>query len=162
MSDRTVSPKRFLRQLSGATATAAAYQKAAADGTLHMLGAKPSKARRAAQPERELQRAIAKYLDGLPGCGTNFRWFHVPNERRDAREAKRLAGEGVKAGVPDIVIVLTAIADGPARVVFAEVKTPKGSLSVAQRDWREWCKWSCVQWFLVRSVDEVRAIMEDR
>jgi hypothetical protein len=156
-----------------AMTTAAEYRKAAANGTLHMLARdvltgkrEPMKPKRA-QPEREIQRAIAKYLDSLPGCGEDFRWFHVPNERRNKIEAMRLAGEGVKAGVMDIWVLFGdasrhVIELGFAPLITIEVKASGGSLSKAQRDWRDWCKRAGIEWHLVRSVDEVRAIMEGR
>lgn len=52
------------------------------------------------EPERVEQVALAVWLDlRFPGL-----WCHVPNERSSARQAGRLAEEGVKPGVPDVLI----------------------------------------------------------
>lgn len=52
------------------------------------------------EPERAEQVALAVWLDA------HFKglWCHVPNERSSARQAGRLAQEGVKPGVPDVLI----------------------------------------------------------
>lgn len=52
--------------------------------------------------EANLQKISAKYLDSLPG----LLWFHTPNGgSRNIKEAAELKRQGVKAGVPDILII---------------------------------------------------------
>lgn len=78
------------------------------------------------RPEQELQKATATLLDTvLPGDAV---WFHSPNGgRRSKAEAGIFKAMGVKAGVPDIVIVWNR------QVYMIELKGPKGSLSDAQK-----------------------------
>lgn len=60
--------------------------------------------------------------------------FHVPNGgRRDKREAALMAAEGVRAGVPDIVL---AAPSGQYHGLFIELKRRKGGkVSPAQMAW---------------------------
>lgn len=56
-------------------------------------------------------------------------WHHVPNERRSRAEAKRLAGQGVKAGIPDIYL---DVARGGYHGLRLELKTERGRPTQAQ------------------------------
>ena len=105
--------------------------------------------------EHSLQSAIMQYLAvALPAT---YRAFAVPNGgRRDRITGAILKREGVKAGVPDIIIVR----DGGS-VAFLEVKTPTGALSASQKEWRDWCGENRVPWALVRSVGDVQAFLVD-
>lgn len=72
------------------------------------------------RPERAEQVALAARLDAaLPP----FSWFHVPNERSSAKQAGELQEEGVKSGVPDILITLPTPANEPGAAI--EMKDPK-------------------------------------
>ena len=77
------------------------------------------------RPEQKLQQEIGQYLDfALP---KDAFWFAVPNAaRRGVVEAMNFKRMGMKAGIPDIVIIHCGLA-------FAcEIKTGKGKLSPAQ------------------------------
>jgi hypothetical protein len=51
--------------------------------------------------EDDFQKAVANYLDMIGAF-----WFHCPNGgSRNAIEAKKLKGMGVKSGVPDVLIL---------------------------------------------------------
>jgi len=51
--------------------------------------------------EDNFQKAVAKYLDTIGAF-----WFHCPNGgSRHALEAMKLKGMGVKAGIPDCLII---------------------------------------------------------
>lgn len=51
--------------------------------------------------EDNFQRAVARYLDTIGAF-----WFHCPNGgSRNAIEASKLKGMGVKAGIPDCLIL---------------------------------------------------------
>jgi hypothetical protein len=51
--------------------------------------------------EDNFQKAVAKYLDTIGSF-----WFHCPNGgSRNAIEASKLKGMGVKAGIPDCLIL---------------------------------------------------------
>lgn len=59
--------------------------------------------------------------------------FHVPNGgTRGKAEAGRLKAQGVKAGVPDLML---PVAKGGYHGLFIEMKAGKGTLSEAQKEW---------------------------
>lgn len=75
--------------------------------------------------EDQHQRALATYLDAI-----GVLWFHTPNEAKRTKAARgRLKAHGMKAGVPD-VIVLTAAANG--RPTALELKRLNGRPTKAQ------------------------------
>ena len=78
------------------------------------------------RPEEALQRAVASYLDlALPHDAV---WFHPPNGgARSKAEAGIFKAMGVKAGVPDIIVIYRG------RVVCIELKAPGGTCSPAQK-----------------------------
>lgn len=95
--------------------------------------------------EHDLQRAVAQYLD-LVGV----LWCHVPNGARlggrkgAAVTASRLKAEGLKAGVPDVLIferwreqsvfpALDPLREGHG--VAIELKAGRGRLRPAQAVW---------------------------
>ena len=64
-------------------------------------------------------------------------------------EGARMKREGVTAGVLDLLIL------GPGgKVRFMEVKTPKGRLSPAQKDFMQIMDRAGIDYAVVRSVDE--------
>lgn len=59
--------------------------------------------------------------------------LHVPNGgKRNIREAARLKAQGVRAGVPDLLL---PVARGGLHGLWIEMKAPGGRLSPAQREW---------------------------
>lgn len=68
--------------------------------------------------EKQLQECVRK-LCKLLGCA----YFHVHNSKRSP------------PGFPDCVIITT-----DRRVIFAELKTERGKLSIAQQAWLEWLR----------------------
>ena len=77
------------------------------------------------RPEQALQIAVAAFMDRIPG----LIFFHVPNGGgRSKVEASILKAMGVKAGVPDIAVILPS-----GRVGFIELKAGKGVATPAQR-----------------------------
>jgi VRR-NUC domain len=78
-------------------------------------------------PEQEIQRAVFEHL--AVRVARNCFAFHVPNGgARSPVEAAIMKGIGVKAGIPDIVVVH----DG--QFFGLELKAPNGRLTAAQRD----------------------------
>lgn len=100
-------------------------------------------------PEDALTTAAMRWLD-LMGNVHGFLAWHVPNGgKRNACEAARFNGMGVKAGIPDIHIVK----DG--RLYLIELKAGKGTLSEIQKQRMERlieCGALCI---VCRSLDEV-------
>lgn len=76
--------------------------------------------------EMQIQGAVAEFLDrALPADAA---WFHPPNGgHRHPVVAAKLKAQGVKPGVPDVVIIWRG------RAIFIELKAHKGSLSDAQK-----------------------------
>lgn len=107
--------------------------------------------------ESKIQIAIMDYLNrALPA---NYRAIHVPNGgRRDAITGARLKREGVKAGFPDIQIIRND--DGYS--AFIEVKTAKGALSPAQKEWRDWFERGQAAYAVVRDIEDVEAFLIDQ
>ena len=78
-------------------------------------------------PEKIIQPAIVGLLDWCQ-AGGHLIFTHIPHGgKRDPATASQLKHQGVRAGWPDIVIIL---ADG--RVVFWEIKKIDGALSEPQ------------------------------
>lgn len=89
------------------------------------------------------QVALAQWLD-LRG----LRWFHPPNGgQRHAIVARKLKTQGVKAGVPDVIITSPVPGRPEVRGVALELKTPKGRLSDSQKSWLDGLEadgWVCL------------------
>ena len=107
----------------------------------------PLKERRA-DPERQLQRSVVTILDA---AGVVF--FHCGNERASRIERMMLSAEGVKPGVPDLGFPFAS--GGYGRMAWIELKAAKGSLSPAQREWRDYLKSIGHEWACLRSVEAV-------
>lgn len=72
-------------------------------------------------PEETEQRAIAAWLDRL-----RLTWWHTPNGARSIGEGRKLASMGVRAGVPDIIVV------GSPMVAIEVKRRSGGTLSAEQ------------------------------
>jgi hypothetical protein len=109
-------------------------------------------------PEADLQRAVVQALHfALPRSAIIH---HCANEVTEAgpRGAKRqaiLVGMGVHAGFADLMI----LCDG--RVLFLELKSPKGRLSPAREAFRDAVLPHGFGWALVRSLDDALGALAD-
>lgn len=76
--------------------------------------------------------------------------FSVPNEAAGNNPGRQsyLKTMGLKSGVADLVALL------PERVVFLEVKTPKGRQTASQAHFQGICEILGHQYVVVRSVNE--------
>ena len=115
--------------------------------------------------EDALQRAIVQWL--RLALRSDVRFWHTPNGGgRTKVEASIFKGLGVQAGIPDLAFVwsdgqiitlrpgLFAGGAMTSRIAFIEVKTPTGSLSAVQRDFRDFCLAGGIPWALVRTLDQ--------
>lgn len=107
--------------------------------------------KRRGTPEADLQRAVVRWLRlVLPGDAIVH---HSPNETGDGSEAARkrqavLVGMGVFPGFADVVVLARG------RVLFLELKSPTGSLSDDQKEFRRRVWAQGLPWALVRSLDD--------
>jgi len=81
------------------------------------------------RPEEALQKQVAQFLDIALPPDESF-WWHTPNQRgtRKEWENKLLKAFGVKAGVPDCMIIWKG------RTIGIELKAPAWYLSTAQKE----------------------------
>jgi len=107
-------------------------------------------------PESGIQTAIVQFLRAALPAG--YRAMSIPNGgKRDAVTGAILKREGAMAGAPDLQVI------GPqGAVAFIEVKAPNGSLSPAQKDFKDWCgEWS-VPFCVARGIGDVEAFLRDQ
>lgn len=81
-------------------------------------------------------------------------WTHIPHEaagkgRFAAIYMAKAKALGLIKGSTDFVFV------GTSGGGWIELKTPTGSMSPAQRDFREWCRIAAVNHAVCKSVDDV-------
>lgn len=107
------------------------------------------------KPEDALQCACVEWLEIQQRLGNVRRWHHSPNEAKGnaAHHAKRKR-MGVSAGFPDLLVYLPN-----GRCLHAELKTGKGRLTDAQKQWRDDLKALGIPWALVRSLDDLQAVV---
>lgn len=109
-------------------------------------------------PEADLQRAVVQALRvALPRTAIIH---HCANEVTETgpRGAKRqaiLVGMGVHAGFADLMV----LCDG--RVLFLELKAPKGRLRPTQEAFRDAMLAQGFGWALVRSLDDALGALAD-
>jgi hypothetical protein len=109
-------------------------------------------------PEADLQRAVVKALRFALPKGAIV--HHCANEvtEADPRGARRqaiLVGMGVYPGFADLMV----LCDG--RVLFLELKSPRGKLSPAQVAFRDSVQAQGLSWALVRSLDDALGALAD-
>jgi hypothetical protein len=103
--------------------------------------------------EDTIQRGIVNYLRAvLP----NAIVLHIPNAPRSKITGARLKGLGMLKGAPDLLVCLPG-----GRGVFLEVKSEKGRATPEQKDFAGACAALAWDWFLVRSIDDVRKVFAD-
>ena len=114
--------------------------------------------KRRGTPEADLLRSVVQTLRiTLPRSAIIH---HCANEvteagPRGARRQAILVGMGVRAGFADLMI----LCDG--RVLFLELKAPKGRLRPEQEAFREAVQAQGFGWALVRSLDDALGTLAD-
>ena len=97
--------------------------------------------------EDRLHCQIAGYLRLAEPPG--FFWTSIENRGEGQREGARRKRRGCRAGVPDILTIYQG------RVLFLEVKTPKGRLSPNQKERIPEIELAGARVVIVRSVDDI-------
>ena len=109
-------------------------------------------------PEADLQRAIVHALRvALPRTAIIH---HSANEvtepgPRGARRQAILTGMGVHPGFADLMVI------SGGRVLFLELKAPKGRLRPSQKAFRDAVQAQGFGWALVRSLDDALGALAD-
>jgi VRR-NUC domain len=99
--------------------------------------------------EARIQHAIVEYVRRV---APDVLIFAIANGGLRAKaEAARLKWTGVLAGIPDLAIVAPG-----GRVCFIEVKQPRGFLSDAQREIRDWLIALGSPPAICKSIDDAR------
>ena len=104
--------------------------------------------------EEDFQRAVIQYLRwSLPPDATAMA---IPNGGlRHSRAAARLAGQGVVAGAPDLLVVYRG------KALFLELKTPRGRLSEIQRQFHKKLHFCGAEVMLCTSLVEIEAALRE-
>lgn len=112
----------------------------------------PSKVRRPiARPEEALQRSVVQYLArALPPRAL---FWHAHQNPKSKKDGGRLKGLGLKAGMPDLMILL----DG--NLYGLELKAPAGRLSPVQAAIADSFTANGAYWTVARSLDGVEAFL---
>lgn len=116
--------------------------------------------------EDDNQRALIKWATlATPRIPQLALLFAVPNGgRRDAREAARLKGTGVKAGVPDLLLpygheIIANGLRGHCNGLAIEMKSTKGRVTTEQAAWHERLREAGWQVNVCRSWAEAREVI---
>lgn len=101
-------------------------------------------------PEADIQRAIVKALRrSLPHALVHA---SINEQRKGNRRDQGIAiGMGAHPGFSDLLVMCEG------RLLFIEVKAPKGTLSANQKAFRDWSHAEGHSWALCRSVDDALA-----
>lgn len=138
--------------------------------TQHPNIAKVNKQRKLYVPdplEEEIHLAIAQYLDTVIKRPSRWHTIEVSNQASGfaaMHRQKRLKARGVRTGWPDICLYwINPDSDGWGRpelkLIFLEVKSAKGKLTEKQEELHEELKKDGHYVYVVRSIDEVKAIL---
>lgn len=119
------------------------------------------------RPEDALQKLCVKWLQPYYDMGL-LRFFHVPNaEKRSYKRMNYLRSIGFKNGVADLVILIPSTEytnvrapKSEPRTLYCELKVGRNALEPDQSDWAAWLIKSGFQWFEVRSLDDMKNIVE--
>jgi VRR-NUC domain len=112
---------------------------------------------RAALPfsEHQLQISVCELLD--IGLRPGLYYLAIPNGgARHIAVARKLKSEGVKAGVPDLQILLEE-----GRTAWLELKVKGGSLSPDQRLFRDVARKLGHPWAMAKTLDEASSFLRE-
>lgn len=125
----------------------------------HKLGCQfAAKRRKRKKPEQVLQTAVARYLDRALRKPTW--WSGIGHGGGGRVRGAILKGMGVKAGVPDLLIVHPApMNNSGCLLVGIELKSADGSLSPAQKETRDAFTEAGAFYYIARSLDEVEGFL---
>lgn len=104
-------------------------------------------------PEHRFQVSLVKTLRQHSRVAT---WHSIPNGGyRHLHTAVKLKAEGARPGVPDLLFILPP----NGRVAYLELKTLKGTLSDAQKDFGACARADGALWESAKTIDEAYGIL---
>ena len=107
--------------------------------------------------EFQIQKALVAFMESSPWYRGFF--FHPPQERHERHHAFKLKHVGVKAGVPDLLVVRPSGTFTGLALELKRDRAPPSAVSRAQRQWLstlEQCGW-CAR--VARGIDEGMAVL---
>lgn len=105
--------------------------------------------------EHKTQVGLMDYL--AIAASPEIHYFAVPNQsNRHIANAVKMKAEGVRSGTPDLCFMLPA-----GRVAWLEMKAPDGSLSSAQKAFRDIAERLGHFWGMARSIDEALPLLTE-
>ena len=107
-------------------------------------------------PEADLHKACASYLRLRQRQGHLLFHSNLPEGKRNPKRAGWFHAMNGLPGFPDITILKPGLV---AKWIFIELKSPTGRLTPEQEQWSSAIILSGYAWHLVRSVDELPAIV---
>lgn len=111
--------------------------------------------------ESQEQQNLFKTIAYMQNTYPELKWlYHVPNGGlRDIRVAKKLKAEGVKSGVPDLVLPIPRY---PFHGLYIEMKKTKGGrVSKDQRVWLDFLKEQNYMVEVAKGCDEALEILKE-
>jgi len=123
---------------------------------------------RGKQTEEDLHRACVKWADAQSAARPALEvLFHVPNGGKMKKgTAGKLKGQGLKKGVPDLVLPVVRTCQGPrvrmsAGGLWVELKSQDGRLRESQEWWRDELRAHGHAWTLCRTLKAFRTDVTD-
>jgi len=120
------------------------------------------------QTEEQLHKACVRWADAQAGARPALEaLFHVPNGgKMKPGTAGKLKGQGLKKGVPDLVLPVVRTVIGPdgrrsAGGLWIELKSQSGRLRESQAWWRDALRDHGQAWALCRSVGGFQETVTD-
>ncbi len=105
--------------------------------------------------EALLQQACVKWLHIQENMG-RLLFYHVPNGgKRGIIEASKFKRLGVRAGVPDLVILRPG-----GSSLYIELKAGMGKLNDNQNEWRDKLSKFSFNWYCLNDLDEFIELVE--
>jgi hypothetical protein len=104
--------------------------------------------------ERDLQKAVVKYLEGREKAVGDLTFLHIPNEgKRHPVSGYALKKQGMRPGAPDLIVWLKG-----KRVVQIELKSMTGKISATQQAFCQTLEALGHEYWVVKQPDTSSAV----